>query len=216
MDEKSSTEREIFFNKKTMIAIMGVIIVGLITSGLYDLVVKPGVSFIADWSYNLISVFSETIENAPFSSAALNPTVLPSLIQLIFYVAVLPGSLFGFVLVLAITFTRNLKSENKERKSKKSENAKIIILLIVIFVYIIFLFLSLSTIFSVVNKSIFIYRVFQANIAICTPHIAEDERNKLLAEFAKMESKDDYMAINKRLEDIAKINGIKLRQQKIY
>jgi hypothetical protein len=206
---------ENYLSKKTIFTLVGAVTIGIIASGLYDLVVKPGINFVTDWSYNLISFFSETIENSPFSSAALDPTIVPSLFQMTFFTAGLPGFLLGFSIFAFYLVHKKSKTPTENDNNKQYKKIKLYITFIPVIAYVLAITLILNTLFSVVNKSVFIHRVFRANLAICTPFISEKQRNTVIADFAKMETKNDYLKIQEILQNIANQNGVELRKETI-
>ncbi len=216
MSDSSPEIRETLLTKKTLLAIVGALTIGIVASGLYDLLVRPGINYVADWSFTFISIFSETIENSPFSSAALDPTSLPSLLQMLFYTSVLPGIFLGAISVVVFVKVKERRSaETEEIKPTKNRKLKLTLLISIMVFYIIVIFILLNTFFSVISKAIAIHRVFNANIAICAPYISEREKTLLLSNFAKMETKQDYLVINKQLQKIAKANVTTLRKEEI-
>lgn len=212
-----SSIREALLTKKTLLTILGAIIIGLITSGLYDLIVKPGISSMADWSYNFISIFSDKIENAPFSSAALNPTSLPDLFHLLLWTSFIPGSLFSFIFIVTFILIKRIKSADDQDSliDNKGNNKKIIILISILSINAIIMSILLFAVFSIINKSIAIYRVFNSNLTICTPYIPNTQKLSILSDFSRMDNKSDYLKINSKLEKIAVENNIKLRRETI-
>src|SRR2546423_480145 len=68
--------------KSVVWAILGAIILGAIGSGLWDMLAKPGLGTVGRLLLNIVTLGSKTIRDAAYSSAALNPTALPSLIFL--------------------------------------------------------------------------------------------------------------------------------------
>ena len=69
------------------------------------------------------------------------------------------------------------------------------------------------SVFLFVSKSISVWTSFQTNLAICAPHISPDERLILQAQFAGMQTSDDYESIQDDLKAIASKAGVRLRNE---
>lgn len=215
MENNQPTVFEKLFSKRNIFAGIFAITVGIIASGLYDMLVKPGINRFSDWSYNIFSKFSESIENSPFSSAALDPTAIPSLFILLFACSFIIGIFFGaIVFSWLFYFKKTISQKINNTKAGKYLNS-----FYFPFTFLIMYFLIISAVLtmliSVTNKSISIHRVFYANMAICSPYIDPNERAEIISEFAKMENKFDYIKINERLIKIAEQNKISLRKEQI-
>src|SRR2546427_8335681 len=73
-------ESQVSKNRQRIIgAGFATIILGIIGSGLWDMVVKPGVTGFGRFTLSLFTLGSVTLRNAAYSSAALDPTPLPAL-----------------------------------------------------------------------------------------------------------------------------------------
>lgn len=193
-------------------AIVGAIVIGIIGSGLYDLLVKPGISHFGDWFFKIISHSSVAIKNAPFSTAALDPTSLPSLIML-FLLGSVPISLL--IILIPIKIIRDhIRKKNIKKSEKELKSTKLKALILYLFNIILLIIVSQTSV-SIINKTILIDRIFHANLKICAPYITEKEEKILVSEFSSMETMDDYEKINKVLLEIATNNTLSLRKEKI-
>jgi hypothetical protein len=211
VDQDSSNNKSIF--RRPFWAVVGAITIGVIGSGLYDLLVKPGISHLGDWFFNIVSHWSVTIKDAPFGSAALDPTSLPSLI-IIFLMGSIPIYLFSVILFIVPmkAIKEKLKKKVLTKKKRPSKTLKIASSIAAI-VNIVCILLVIQTALSVLNKSIFIHRVFYSNLKICAPYINQLEEEKLISEFSNMETMLDYEKINSLLNKVATENGISLRKE---
>src|SRR5205814_206691 len=92
--------------------ILGVIVLIVGVSLLYDFLVKPGITNVGRFLLDVITLGSKSIRDSAYSSAALNPTPLSALIILfgVFYASLmLAGSLSG----------RKAGMKSGEREAKK-------------------------------------------------------------------------------------------------
>ena len=58
---------------------------GLISTGLWDLLFKPGLTHVGRVFLTVITLGSETMRDGAYASAALDPTPLPSLMLLLLF-----------------------------------------------------------------------------------------------------------------------------------
>jgi hypothetical protein len=199
-------------------AAVTVIALGILTNWIYDILFKPGVSYVSAILIDFVTLGSNTFRNAIYSSAAVDPTALPALIVMFAAVMSLPYVLGD--LLSAIRSRRakrrvtsaprrnltdaeisDLKNE-LDRKIRKIEWTGIIALSLCV--------ISALTMATMISSAISVWRVFHANLTIVAPYVSEVDSKKLRAEFAKMKSSTDYENLNKKLDQIAVSNGTTL------
>ena len=69
-----------------------------------------------------------------------------------------------------------------------------------------------NAIAMMLTQSISIWRIYNANLKILTPHISGPERDALEARFAGIKTKSQYVKLNDDMIKIAETNGIELRE----
>ncbi len=67
---------------------------------------------------------------------------------------------------------------------------------------------------SIANESVFVWRVFHRNLAVCGPFLSSEQERKFLAAFGSMERRADFNAIRAQLDALAQKNGVLLQWQK--
>jgi len=69
---------------------------------------------------------------------------------------------------------------------------------------------------SIVNQSVVIWRVYHANLRIVGPFIPETEEKKFRARFSAVKTKEDFFAIARDLEIIARKNNTELLNYELW
>jgi hypothetical protein len=207
------------FTKQAPITIIGVLVLGILGSTLYDLLVKPGLSTFGRIGLDFITLGSETVKNYAYASAALDPTPVTSLylLQIVLIIACFPAArMIGRI----ISKNKNKKvdetSDEQQLTLLRQESGRLKAKLRVLewFFWITFLpwlFLTFVA-FSVHNQSILIWRVFNANITIVAPVTSDADIKQLKASYCAMKSRNDYLAIKSKIKSIASKNNIEITQ----
>jgi len=199
---------------KIIFGIVGTVFLGAIGSGLWDILFKPGIGSIS----RFITGLSQSIDDAVFSSAALDPTSLSSLIC-VYSLSIIPYFLLGFFVVIGfIAKPLMIKMEKdinqiKTKAPEKIDNFYNRRIKISSFVAIIFCFILLFfsiTIKSVINESVYVWRIFHKNIDVCGPFITQHQRNCFIADFRNIKNRNDFEKLKKELSDCGKNNKINL------
>jgi hypothetical protein len=211
-----------FWLRQAPITIVGVLILGIIGSTLYDLLVKPGLTSFGRFVLNVVTLGSTTLKNAAYSSAALDPTPISALV-------LLQAALFLVTLPATRLLARSLANRDTDELEKKLNDApkgekkqkltvelsrlkrKLKIMTLAFWTIFLPTYLALLVAFSVHNQSVIVWRAFNANLAILGPQITVDERLTLHSMFASMETGNDYKVIQARMKKLAESKGMKLK-----
>lgn len=213
--------------KRVAAAAIGAIVVAVIGAGIWDVVARPGVSWVASALVSALTLGSATVRDLPYASAPLNPYSLPSLVILLLLVATLP------FLILAPVLRRFLRTRLLQRFEQRehalraqADSPQVAEELaahrrrtlrrrwgIIDIVYALLLFGVSFVSFWVVNQAIAIRRIHDANMEIVAPYISTEERLRLQARFAAMTTAREHLALRSELERIAKAHGIRLRPE---
>ena len=215
------TDEQPFWMRQAPITIVGVLLLGIVGSTVYDLLVKPGITSFGRFILDVISLGSSTLRDASYSSAALDPTPVSALVMLQAGLVVA-----AFPAIRDIIQARNSRElatvrekikqageDKKDSLEKEVGRIKKKVLKLKIFFWVIFIpwWAGLFVAFAVHNQSVVIWRVFNSNLAILAPHISSDKKAQLLAQFAAMESSSDYQSLMSQMRDLAKADSVKLR-----
>lgn len=208
---------------RILIPTAGAIFVSIVASGVWDVVAKPGLNWLSSTMFDLLGLLSVTVENLPYSTAALNPYSLPSV--LILYIGiwsipavVLPPLVAAFMkpAIDAKIGRRFDLLESSTMRLVESYKLKITRrLTIFLTIYLTFLIVLTLTAFSIVNRAIAIRRIHEANIEILTPYLSSAERLQLQAQFAAMTVRADHMALHSQLKAIAATHRVRLRPEEV-
>lgn len=225
MNEKKSDDAKPLWLKQAPITIVGVLVLGIVGSTLYDLLVKPGLTSAGRQILDAITFGSVTLKNAAYSSAAIDPTPVTSLVllQAALAVATLPaiGLVVQSIVKREIDVLKRMSNEennlgNSEIKQrlelKQNQIAKKLRVLVWLFWLIFLPWISVVLVaFSVHNQSVLVWRAFNANMAILEPHVTREEVLALRAKYAQMETGDAYKAIQDEMSLLANERGAKLK-----
>lgn len=209
-EAKTSTRSKL---RRVAVAVASALILGAAGSGLWEMLFKPGLGRLGRFLLNLATLGSVTIRDFAYQSAALDPTPLASL-QLIVLLAQVP--LFLIVLVMTDRPMRRIVRSRLARKAvaggRKEPYVAYRIRTETLYRRLRLLIIGLNLLISlytltaaaVLNQAVIVYRVFHTDLAICRPHLSNDEWIQLLSRFASMRSKADYEALHERLAAVAK------------
>ena len=195
--------------------ILGLIILTLACSALYDLLFKPGINFISRFFLNLVTFGSITIKNVVYSSAAMDPRPLSVLLIGLFLICI-PASYFIVELIPSWKprFLKKIhadvdnidKLDNNQKKLLKNKLYRMKLLLSLICLLIM---TPLYVGFTIHNQSIYVWRIFHQNMSLISPYISDYDRKSIFSEFAAMEKEEDFLKIERKIQEVSAKNKIK-------
>lgn len=211
-----------FFSPKTVVgALVSALMVGIVSSGLWDLLFRPGVTHAGRVALSLVTLGSETIRDQAYASAALDPTPIPAL--LLFFIVALAPVVIGSLWLGALHGRRSAEKSSKLIDEESGGDPRVAIDLIrdriarlqriakaIGATYLIALSCVTLISYAVVNQSVAIWRIYHANLAICSPYLSDLEHKRLRARFASVKTKHDFTSIADELRSVAQQNGAKL------
>jgi hypothetical protein len=213
------------------VTVIGVIVLSLIGTILYDLAVKPGLSSAGRLFLGIMTLGSQTLRDAAYAEAALDPTPVTPLILLVALMIVL---LFPIIyLVSSFLAPKTRTSRDIDRLEKDLERATqdemgaiqervkalrrrlrrqkaYLITGMVIAVVV------LNVLFAVHNQSVLIWRAFHADLALLRPYITSDQYYELCARFSAMNKRSDYLTLRKVMDDVANRYNVRLHDIKVW
>lgn len=216
-----------WWRRKAPATILGIVILAIAVSVIYDMLVKPGISTASRILLDFLTLGSETIKDFAYERAAIDPTPLSALSLYLILVMVLSFPLldivFGYVPVFGVKKRiRELNSKlddasEEDRKPLEEEirgmRAKLRRKLLLIFVPTVLCVFVFS---SIHNQSVLIWRTFHAHVTTVAPYIDESERLHLMSRFSIMTSEADYESIESDIQQIAESAGIQLREVALW
>ena len=188
---------------------------------MWDIIAKPGLNGLANVGFNAITLGSTRIRDAAYFSAATDATAVPGLIG--FYS--LCVAMFGFLGVRIVSHRKTLrmlrlgKTEAQEIEAlhpaafqSKIETLRRWMPRTISFELILIGLIALTALFGfmVINQAVHIRRIFLVNVTRCAPYVTDNEQKLLLARFATVESRADYLPLRSSLDSLARTHNVKL------
>ncbi|MGX9554978.1 hypothetical protein [Pseudomonas sp. CFBP 5750] len=212
------------FKTKAPMTIVGVIFIGVVGSAIYDAVVKPGFNIVSKVFFDLITFGSQTVKDYAFSNAALDPTALPSMLIYL--------SMIAFFVVRMIVINRRVKrrirlegthgSESLTPLQKNFESLDLtdrkkirrLRYLGWLMDGLMIALLFITT--TVMNQSILVWRVYNANEHIIAPYASPNEMLKIKSQFSQIKTEKDYKVLYGAMNAIALKNKVELRSEETW
>jgi hypothetical protein len=196
------------------IGVLATVLLGAIGSGLWDILFKPGISRFGAY----ITGLSREIDNAVFTTAALDPLPVSSLVVLLLITAI---PLIGAMFFVDRAYIRGplhaFLDRRLGRKPDEPLQSNLIrvrkVRRIVAFLGIgmcLIVYVAASTAFAVINEAVIVWRAFYRNIEICAPYVPQEQILSLRASFRMMNTRDDFMAIRSAVDTIATSHDVVL------
>jgi hypothetical protein len=206
---------------KVSLGLVGALAIAGLGNGVWELLYRPGIGVLG----RSASAIAGRMEAAVYTSAALDPTSISSLIVLLLILGLAAAATVASVIAVFIfpkLFKRQFfppdphdhqteqsylqaldayeKASNKRRKLRRAA-------LVAAALYVVgFGFL----VFSTQSESILVWRTFHQNLDICAPYLDEQQRLQIQAAFRQIKSKPDFEAIKLQLDHVAEQNSLKL------
>src|SRR4028118_1459868 len=193
--------------------VVAALLLGVAGSGLWDLFFKPGLSAGGRAVLTVVTLGSSGARNLAYEMAALDPTAIPALtLVLLVWTGPLVMLILGLLRLFLGAFRRRVAARginpdlperekiHLKRKRLKSFDRKVTPLRFAMLILAAFYCFGIATL---TNQTVLIYRVFQANLAICAPYMTDQEIKHMRARFAAVRGKADYAAIDAKLREIA-------------
>jgi len=217
--------------------VIAVLFLSALGSGLWSVVIAPGGSKVLDAIAKVLTLGSERLSDAPFASAALDPTPVPSLLILT-YVSVIP--VFGFLHFLdkgvlgndprkwADKQLRQIQEQvaadsglrGRDLEAEVSQAYKMFLLrmnrlgkwlsgLMVLMFGALAALTALA--FSITSTAITLHRYFQADMAVLAPALSADQEESARAQWSNIRTEKEYRELYRLLLDRAEDAGVTLR-----
>lgn len=204
--------------------IAGVVIIGVVGSAIYDALVKPGFNMVSKVFFDLITFGSQTVRDYAFSNAALDPTALPSMLVFL----TMSGLFFGVILIVNLRVRRrgkkainssaeasiSAKSGQNDVSDRDQKKAKRLRYLdwVIDGLMIAMLFITIT----VMNQSILVWRVYNANEKIIAPYVSSNDMLKIKSQFSQIKTEKEYKVLYEAMQAVALKNKIELRSESTW
>lgn len=172
---------------------------------------------------SVISLGSKTVENMPYSTAALNPYPLPSMMILTVMILLLTFGPISFPLIRRTIlpfekwFVRERPNSRKSIDGREKFRKKLGVLLRALWTINLCLtammVLAGILLLNGINKAIAIRRTFDADVRIITPYMSTSEKAGIEARFASVETRAQFDSVMESMKLIAKRGNSHLRSE---
>lgn len=197
--ENSSTSNKKKFLNNTII---GAIIIGLISSALWEKIISPFSTFVFTKILQLANLIFKGVTDSTYKDISKGFHEFYSLSSYIIILSFMAG---GFYALARMEFSSNSKPKSYvSNKTNKKNKVSMIILIVIYFTYAIFIIGK----YTLVNQ---VQTTTLSNIEIVSPYITDIEYKTLKSKFYSMNSSADYDMIVYELQNIANINNIDLK-----
>jgi hypothetical protein len=206
-------------NRIGPISLLGVLFIGIITNTIYDLVIKPSLLDLGNFTLRLITLGSAKVQDSIYISAALDPTATTSL-KLYFWVVLL-ALIPMFYWINKITsqsqkiqknsseLIEEIGAENIKEKIKSLERTLFKLQIFGLILGFVF-FITTLTSFLVQSQAVNIWRTFNANLTILSPFLSAEKLIKFKADFCSMQNKNDFVTLKNKIQTEAKTLKIEI------
>jgi hypothetical protein len=210
--------------------IIGLVLLGLLVTVLYDLVVRPTLSTAARALLTVATLGSSAIRDSVYESASLDPTPVTPLLLLL--------SLFGVATFPVVDiFLSRLPVSRLSRERKRLEDLlkgatdqdkpAVLRQLDPIrarvrrrrLLFEVFALLGAFAVFVAVmvhNQSIVVWRSYHADLEVLRPHLTDAQYYKYRARFAGMRTREDFLLLRDDMKKVAAGKGARLREIAIW
>jgi hypothetical protein len=209
---------------KRSLALLGMILVGALGSGLWSLLQPPAGSA-ARFLLSAATLGLESIRDKVYSDAAMGHHELSSLMILLLFsgfLAAIPISL-----PLAFYFRKSLlpwllrpKANDTDSHSSRSiilrYNKRRRIVRFISLAIMCFCVSCISVQSAIVNQQNLIYTYYTQNVTIIRPYITENDFHTFNARYARMKTKHEYIELIQAIEHIGDQNGISLERRETW
>ncbi len=202
--------------KKIILGVIGAIVIGALGSGLWNAAMAPTLSVLSRGLLTLLSLVFRSISNRIYTNVARGFHEEPSLTLL--------GGLTGVVLGVCVTMAfisfylmrARREGEGKSGEGQGYDRAKKVRRARIMSLVAMCLATFMATqmiILGYTNRAI---THFRQSFTICKPFIDDQDEDRLLAQFAMVTSKQDYVSILEELRETAKENGQELPEFSVW
>jgi hypothetical protein len=205
------------------------VVAGIVGSALWEYFARPGLNSLWRVVLTVATLGSDAARDAAYASAAMDPTSVPSLLLVYMIIAGVVGAV-GF-LAGALTgkaarrrWKRNQAVESSESTADDALEAASSIpeprwlgpLGFVSGAGILALVIMALVSVLMVNQSVVIWRTFNNHVARCAPCLTDDEEEALRAQFARVETRSEYLELEATLKLVASENGLVLKDVPLW
>jgi hypothetical protein len=186
------------------------VVISIVASALWEALVRPGAGVLGQTLVRVFSFVSSAYLDGIFRNAVMDPAALPALMLLGIFLISIPGA----VAMAAFIFPARLRSRRHARTIAPADETRPHRLLrrATRVGAVIFLLLSLLAVHAYYNASVWTSRVMRNDLVLCKPYMSSYQFDLIGAEFAAVQSKDDFTRVHRKLEAIAKQHQVNLTE----
>jgi len=209
--------RRLFFGAVVALALH------LVAVATWEEIAKPGLGRLGRAVAGAATLGSTQLKDAAYRSAALDPSPLPGLILLQIVGSVPLGAFTAFFIMFYRRATSGSARSQFDRRASKAGVSVDEYLLRTLkrlsmtgVVLCVTLAILVTVIFTTIEQATLIRRVFNSDMARLGAKISEGEERELMAQFASIETRADYVALRVKLDQIANARNVRLSRIKTW
>jgi hypothetical protein len=195
------------YKARWILGIIGSVVLGALGSGLWNEVFAPVGSRLARGLMSLLTLGMSSARDSIYESAAKGFSERPSVALLtifgltIFY-APLAFLVFRFFFPPRLAMQSRENTDDQARELARWRRITFYLTLVLCFVGAVFF---VQTLFIGYTNTV--VARFNQQLAIATPYLTPEQRNMLLARFALIKSRQDFVAVFHELNEVARSHG---------
>ncbi|SFU86528.1 hypothetical protein [Pseudoduganella namucuonensis] len=199
--------------KKYWVSVSATIVLGALGSGLWNLV-EPSIERIGNWILSVATLGIKSIQDDEYANAALGLHELASLYILLMasaFIFTMPGIIAATPLILSAfkkVMTGNEQLNEKVLSGNQRKRAFKLLLTVTLFGTLTGSYFIVK--FLIVNQENLIASYFRQRVTVIRPYISDADFNSYNSAFARLKSKEDYLALMERMKGVGKANGIEV------
>jgi hypothetical protein len=205
---------------KVGLGVIGTLVLGAIGSGIWEILFRPGLTHFG----NFITSVSAIADRVVYTTAALDPTPVSSLVVLLVLVQIpmffvmwmvhkgfiQPAVERRMIMQMDKIMEEAASHSDSDEYIEKRVRSKIRAIALFGILFGLAFFLLFAFAYTIENRAVLVWRVFHQNFDICKPYLTDDAQERLLAEFRSMRSGTDFERVRAQLDSAASQNRISL------
>jgi len=192
--------------KVPVIAMVGIILLGALGSGLWD-ITRPTITWIGLKLLTLFTLGLESIQNNTYRDIAKGHHEFPSLFLLALIMTLFALGPLAFYAYRFFILRRLDQLIDRDDTGHRITFARVLKVNIILSALIGIIFFIQLLLINYENSAI---THFEQSLAIVAPYMNTDKEELLVARFAQIRNKDDYVTIIRELEQVGDSNNVNL------
>jgi hypothetical protein len=193
---------------KWILGVLGTIVLGALGSGFWELFMRDFFTWIGRGILSVITLGITSVRDSFYVDVAKGRTDRVGL-YLVSYALFLLGVLSGFIFGKGWRRKRMNAPETISERDVRIVRWSIVFCIASFVVTMLFRSITVSYVSGAVDH-------FEQTYTVCAPYLPANERELIRSQFAQIRTKDDYVAVLARLQEVAAKNNLKLPKFSVW